>query len=95
LLAEAAVGGIVAAGLAPGAAHPDFMDAMESAQKAGIPVVLAAHVGNGRVILTRGNKERGFIVADNLTPKKARILLMLALCVTRDRDEIQRMFDTY
>ena len=35
------------------------------------------------------------MTADNLTPQKARILLMLGLTRTRDRAELQRMFDTY
>lgn len=39
--------------------------------------------------------KRGFIVADNLLPRKARILLMLALTRTRDAAEIQRMMKTY
>ena len=37
----------------------------------------------------------GYIVADNLSPKKARILLMLALTRTDDPAEIQRMMLTY
>ena len=36
-----------------------------------------------------------YIVADNLAPKKARILLMLALTKTDDPVEIQRMMLTY
>ena len=35
------------------------------------------------------------IEADDLTPVKARILLMLALTRTRDGAEIQRMFGEY
>ena len=38
---------------------------------------------------------RGSVTADNLTPQKARILLMLGLTRTRNRTELQRMFDTY
>ena len=41
----------------------------------------------------RGFVERGFIVSDNLQPRKARILLMLAL--THDPVEIQRMMTSY
>lgn len=33
-----------------------------------------------------------FVVADNLNPQKARILLMLALTKTTDAKEIQRIF---
>jgi L-asparaginase/Glu-tRNA(Gln) amidotransferase subunit D len=33
-----------------------------------------------------------FIVADDLNPQKARILLMLALTKTQDSDQIQQWF---
>lgn len=35
----------------------------------------------------------GCVVADNLTPQKARILLMLALTRTRSSAELQAYFD--
>lgn len=71
------------------------MNALREARKQGILVVIATQVGNGRVIAMRGFIDDGFIVADNLAPKKARILLMLALTRTLDPAEIQRMMDTY
>jgi L-asparaginase len=37
----------------------------------------------------------GLIPGDNLNPQKARILLMLALTRTNNRDEIKRMFAEY
>jgi L-asparaginase len=40
-------------------------------------------------------KERGILIADNLNPQKARLLLSLALTVTRDPDEVTRIFLTY
>jgi L-asparaginase len=40
-------------------------------------------------------RQQGFVVADNLTPQKARVLAMLALTRTDDVAEIQRMFDEY
>ena len=39
--------------------------------------------------------ENDFVVADNLNPQKARILLMLALTKTSDAKAIQEMFYTY
>ena len=39
--------------------------------------------------------EQGYIVADNLHPKKARILLMLGLTRTSDPSELQRMMLEY
>ena len=94
-LIEAGVPGIVAAGLGSGTNHPDFMSALDEAHERGIVAVLSSHVGGGRVVMTKRTAERGFVVADNLSPKKARILLMLALAVTSDTDEIQRMFSAY
>jgi L-asparaginase len=51
--------------------------------------------GMGRVIDTRSSEGRPLIWGDNLTPQKARILLMLALTHTRDPAELQRIFATY
>jgi L-asparaginase len=42
-----------------------------------------------------GLRERGIVTADNLQPWKARVLLTLALGVSGDPDDVQRMFDTY
>ncbi len=94
-LAQAGVDGLVAAGLGSGGSPPPFMAALKEVSDAGLPVVIATHTGSGRVMLTRRFTEDGYIVADNLTPKKARILLMLALTVTKDPAEIQRMMLTY
>jgi L-asparaginase len=94
-LAQAGVDGLVAAGLGSGSSPPPFMAALKEVSDAGLPVVIATHTGSGRVMLTRRFTEDGYIVADNLTPKKARILLMLALTATKDLAEIQRMMLTY
>jgi len=51
--------------------------------------------GMGRVIDTRPVEGRPLIWGDNLTPQKARVLLMLALTRTRDSAELQRIFATY
>ncbi len=45
--------------------------------------------------MTPRKEEQGFIVCDNLLPKKALVLLMLALTVTSNREEIQQMFYEY
>jgi L-asparaginase len=55
----------------------------------------SSRVGSGRVVRSPSLVRRGFVAADNLQPWKARLLLSLALTVTTDPDEIQRMFDTY
>jgi L-asparaginase len=94
-LADAGVPGIVAGGMGSGGSSPAFMRGLQSAQQRGVKVVIATQTGNGRVIRNRRFTEEGYIVADNLAPKKARILLMLALTVTGNLDEIQRMMLTY
>ena len=87
--------GIVAAGLGSGSAPRAFLDALSKAAESGVPVVVASQAGSGRVMARRTFVERGFIVADNLLPRKARILLMLALTQTRDAAELRRIFGTY
>jgi L-asparaginase len=75
-------------------------EAIEEAIKKGIPVVISTRVPNGRVLPIYGFKgggktlkEAGAIFADNLSPQKARILLMLALQTTSKAEEIQKLFD--
>ena len=94
-LVDAGVKGIIAAGLGSGGSPSAFMSGLNDANKAGVKVVIATQTGNGRVIRNRRFSEQNYIVADNLTPKKARILLMLGLTVTDDGEELQRMMYTY
>ena len=87
--------GLVVAGFGGGTFPPVFIEAAARAVKDGIPVVLASRSTTGRVIMTPQKRDAGFIVSDNLLPQKARILLMLGLSVTKDREELQRMFRDY
>ena len=94
-VADAGVPGMVAGGLGSGGSPPKFMAALRKAMERGVKVVVATQTGNGRVMRTRRFDEAGYIAADNLSPKKARILLMLALTKTTEPEEIQRMMLTY
>jgi L-asparaginase len=94
-LVQAGAAGIVAGGLGSGGSPPAFMRALREAHQGGTPIVVSSQTGSGRVVPTRRFQEEGWVVADNLTPKKARILLMLALTRTRDPQEIQRMMRQY
>ena len=87
--------GLVLAGFGSGTFPPAVQEAGAQAVKDGIPVVLASRATAGRTVKTPVKEGQGFIFCDNLLPQKARILLMLALTVTRDRAEIQRMFLEY
>ena len=55
----------------------------------------APGAGHARVSHARRFTGDGYIEADQRTPKKAIILLMLALTCTKDPSEIQRMMLTY
>lgn len=87
--------GLVIAGFPTGSATPAMEKAMNRAAARGIPVVMTNRGGTGRVTDTRGKEARPLIFGDNLTPQKARILLMLALTTTKDPAEIQRIFERY
>ncbi|MET4701507.1 L-asparaginase [Constrictibacter sp. MBR-5] len=87
--------GIVTAGFAPGSTSPAETDALDRAVAAGVVVVQSTRAGSGRVTQRANLSSHGFVAADNLNPQKARILLMLALTVTQDRKEIERIFATY
>ena len=87
--------GIVVAGFGGGTFPPAFVAAAARAVEDGIPVVLASRSTAGRVVMTPRKEEQGFIVSDNLMPQKARILLMLALTVSTERDWLQQAFYEY
>ena len=87
--------GIIAAGFAPGFCAPGEVDALTEAANQGIVVVQCTRAGSGRTFRGTRLQQAGFLIADNLNPQKARILLSLALTVTSDPDSIMRMFRTY
>ena len=98
-LANALVGlgakGIVIASVgagSPGSLDKEFEDILK---KRSAVVVQSSRVGEGRVVRNNNWYESGMVVADNLSPQKAAILLSLALTKTSDKDDIQRMFDEY
>lgn len=93
--AAAGARAIVAASMAPGVTTSAEMDALLDARRRGLLVVLSSRAGSGRVLPRTVYRDRGIVVADNLTPQKARVLAMLALTVTDEVDRVQRMFDEY
>ncbi len=98
-LVEAAVAagarGLVSAGFAPGTPAPLQRDAFERAAAAGVVVVQTSRAFTGRVAPRRRLRETGIIAGADLSPQKARILLMLVLLTTRDSAAIQEAFQTY
>ena len=96
-LVDSGVDGIVYAGVGDGNLYKDSLKIMIEAVNKGTVLVRSARVGSGFVVPNAeiNDTEYGFVTADNLSPQKARILLMLALTKTKDPKEIQEIFWKY
>lgn len=92
---EAGAQGIVSAGFAPGFAGFGDVTPLREAVEHGIIVVQSTRAGSGRTFQSTRLNEYGFLIADNLNPQKARLLLALALTVTREPTEVARIFAEY
>ncbi len=97
LLEDGELDGLVIEGVGLGHVSSRTLEAIRGVRARGIPVVLSTRVPTGRVIpLYQINfelLELGCVEADNLTPQKARVLLMLAMTRSRDSTELQAYFD--
>lgn len=92
--------GLVIQALGWGNMNVPMYEAVAEALKKGIPVVVSTRVPTGRVLPVYGfqgggktTKDLGAVFADDLSPQKARILLMLALQTTSDPAQLQKLFD--
>ncbi|WP_264563491.1 type II asparaginase [Flavobacterium sp. N3904] len=96
-LANSPIKGIVYAGMGNGNFNAPVGKALEEAVKKGIVVCRSNRAGSGRITLENevDDAALGFIVADDLSPQKARILLMLSLSETSDKSKIQTNFFEY
>ena len=98
--ADTGAEGIVVEAFGLGNVNEPMYEAIEYAIDKGVPVVISTRVYDGSVLPAYGFKgggatleEIGAVFAGDLTPSKARILLMLALAQTKDREELQAYFD--
>ncbi len=92
------VAGLIIAGSGNGSFNKKILQAVDSAVKKGIIVVRSSRVVSGRVTQFNqvfDDEKLGTIAADSFNPQKARILLMLALAITKDKARIQQMFLEY
>ena len=87
--------GLILAGFGSGTLPTVMKDSALELVKDGIPVVLASRSTMGRIVLTEKLKDEGFITCDNLSPQKARILLMLSLLQTSNTQKIRDFFEKY
>ena len=87
--------GLVVVGSGSAALPGPVEEAAAQAVREGVVVVAASRISTGRVVTTPKKERLGLVVSDSLLPQKARVLLMLALTVTGDRQAIQQMFYEY
>ncbi len=95
--------GVVVAASGAGSMSPSQLEATRLVLRRGVTVVVASRTGGGRIVPqpTGRTRKRHLtvppqrVMGEDLSPVKARILLMLALAHTRDQAEIQRMFQEY
>jgi L-asparaginase type II len=86
--------GVVFAGFAGGRLSAGGRSAVQKSAAAGVPTIIASHVPGGRIV---GDPAAGLsaVLARDLSPSKARVLLMLALTRTHDTAAVRKVFDTY
>ena len=92
--------GIVVAALGWGNVNESMYEAIRYALRREVPVVISSRSYFGRVLPVYGFKgggatlkEVGGVFADDLSPWKARVLLMLALPLTKEQASLQSYFD--
>lgn len=86
--------GIVHAGVGNGNLFPAVEQALIEARRKQVVIVRSARVGSGHVLRNAevDDDKHDFVVADDLSPQKARILLMLALTQSQQSSQIQEWF---
>jgi len=98
--AAAGAKAIVVQALGWGNVNIPMYEAIREAVAKKVAVIVSTRVQNGRVLPVYGNKgggktlkEAGAVMADNLSPQKARILAMLLLQAGVKPEEMQKFFD--
>lgn len=92
---QAGVKGIVVATAGGNTVSEKARDGLDYAVKQGVIVVRSSRLPSGMVSRTAMDHQYEFIAAELLNPQKARILLMLALTKTSNKEEIQQFFHMY
>ncbi|HWA86361.1 MAG TPA: asparaginase domain-containing protein [Opitutus sp.] len=94
---KAGARGLVIAGVGDGNLAAPALAAAADAARAGVAVVRSSRTGGGVVErnIEIDDDRLGFVVADELNPQKARVLLMLALTRTSDPRALQEIFFAY
>ena len=87
--------GIIHAGVGNGNLFPAVESALSDARKRGVYVVRTSRVGSGQVIRNAevNDDELDFVVANDLNPQKARIVLMLGIAKKLSTVQLQALFN--
>lgn len=97
LLDAGEVDGVVVAGLGLAHVSTPTLEVLRKVRAAGVPVVVASRVPTGRIVPLYANNvdllDIGAVQADNLSPWKARVLLMVAMTHTTEVDQLRAYFD--
>lgn len=96
MLVASGAKGIISAGMGKGYQSSAVTNALSNASRQGVFVVRCSRSGHG--FINRDNKiddQNDFIAGGSLNPQKARILLSVAILNTKEKKEIQRIFDQY
>ncbi len=97
LLEDGNLDGLVVAGLGLAHVSTPTLEAIREVRARGIPVVVSTRVLTGRIVPLYANNVDllaiGCVQADNLSPQKARVLLMAAMTRTTDPEGLRAYFD--
>lgn len=98
--AESGAEGLVVEAMGVGNVPPECFEGIKCAVEKGIPVVLVSRCPAGETLDIYGYpgagkwlKQMGVIFADYLNGQKARIKLIVCLGITKDREELRKMFE--
>ena len=90
------VDGIIIAGAGGGSYSKAFQNASENAKQMGVSIVRSSRVVSGNITIATTEEfndvKMNTVAAFEHNPQKARILLMLALTITKDREKLQEIF---
>lgn len=99
IMIKAGAKGIIIAGVGDGNINAGTLAAAKKATAKGFPVVRASRIPIGQVLVHGEvvDTDYGTVSSDELSPQKARIVLMLALQQKKkwDREELQELFVKY
>ncbi|KAF0143106.1 MAG: asparaginase/glutaminase [Stygiobacter sp.] len=98
--ADSGVEGIVVEAMGVGNVPPEAFEGIKYAVEKGIPTVLVSRCPAGETLDIYGYpgagkwlKQMGVIFADYLNGQKARIKLMICLGITKDKEQLRKMFE--